>query len=252
MTDPEVVLIRDPDCPNVSEARANLVRALDATGKQQRWREFDRNAADTPAEWRIFGSPTILVNGWDVGAAEPNAGGNSCRIYRSPDGRLIGVPSVEQISAALRTKKSPEWTASLTVLPAFAVALLPSVTCPACWPGYAALLSSFGLGVLPTTRHLLPLTLAALLIPLGLLGVRARRRQGFLPLALGLLGASSLVMGRFVLGSNPLLYSGVGLLMGASIWSSRTNRRRIANSISATSCQACDMPVAQAKAESPF
>lgn len=107
MTDSDVVLIRDPDCPNVASARTNLSRALGVAGRPPRWREYDRNDAETPAEWRAFGSPTILVDGRDVGATEPTAGGNSCRVYRSSEGRLVGVPSVEQIAAALGQARAP-------------------------------------------------------------------------------------------------------------------------------------------------
>ncbi len=50
MTQIDVILIHDPGCPNVAEARSNLRRALEARGKPPRWREFDRNAANVPAE----------------------------------------------------------------------------------------------------------------------------------------------------------------------------------------------------------
>lgn len=129
-----MILIHDAACPNVAAARSNLRAALDVVGQPPRWREFDRNAADTPAEWRVFGSPTILVEGRDVAGTDAAPGGNSCRVYRSADGRLIGVPSVGQIAAGLHKAAAPGWKTTLAVLPAFAVALLPHMTCPACWP----------------------------------------------------------------------------------------------------------------------
>jgi hypothetical protein len=63
---------------------------------------------------------------------EASAGGNSCRIYRPRDGRLTGVPSVEQIAAMLQRASALGWQSALAVLPGVAVALIPSVTCPAC------------------------------------------------------------------------------------------------------------------------
>jgi hypothetical protein len=235
-----VILIHDPACPNVAAARSNLRAALDAAGQPPRWREFDRNAADTPAEWRAFGSPTILVDGRDVAGTDATAGGNSCRVYRSLDGRLIGVPSVEQITAVLHRASAPGWKAALAVLPAFAVALLPSMTCPACWPAYAALLSSLGVGFLPTTPYLLPLTLVSLAIPLGVLAVQARRGYGYLPLVLGVTGALLLMVGRFAWESNPLLYSGLAALVIASAWGGWSRRKGIA-SRPAGSCPACSL-----------
>jgi hypothetical protein len=236
MTDTDVVLIHDPECPNVAEARSNLRRALDATGRPPRWRECDRNAADTPAEWRAYGSPTILVNGQDVADLEAGAGGNSCRVYRARDGRLSGVPGVEQIASVLQRAAAPGWKCSLAALPAIAIALLPNVTCPACWPGYAALLSSLGVGFLPSARYLLPLTLVGVAIPIGVLTLGARRWRGLLPLVLGILGSILLVVGRFALDSNSLLFLGTMGLVAASLWNAWPRRKR-----SVGSCPACSL-----------
>ena len=233
-----VILIYDPECPNVAAARANLRSAFEAARLPPRWREFDRNAAETPAEWGAFGSPTILVDGRDVTGTDAVAGGNSCRVYRSADGRLIGVPSVEQITVVLHRASPPGWKAAFAVLPAFAVALLPSVSCPACWPAYAALLSSVGVGFLPTTPYLLPLTLASLAIPLGVLAGQARRGNGYLPLVLGGIGALLLITGRFAWGSNTLLYWGLATLVSASAWGGWSRRKGNA-SVPSGSCPAC-------------
>lgn len=235
-----VILIHDPECPNVAAARANLRSAFEGAGLPPRWREYDRNAADTPAEWGAFGSPTILVDGRDVAGTDAAAGGNSCRVYRSADGRLIGVPSVEQITAVLHRASPPGWKAAFAVLPAFAVALLPSVSCPACWPAYAALFSSVGVGFLPTTPYLLPLTLVSLAIPLGVLAGQARRGSGYLPLVLGVIGALLLMAGRFAWGSNPQLYSGLITLVAASAWGGWARRKGIVSG-STGPCPACSL-----------
>jgi len=41
----------------------------------------------------------------------------------------------------------------LTSLPGIGAALLPNATCPACWPVYAGILSSLGLGFLMTGAY---------------------------------------------------------------------------------------------------
>src|SRR5260370_27513328 len=46
----------------------------------------------------------------------------------------------------------------LLAFPGIGVSLLPKLMCPACWPAYAAVLSSVGLGFLISTTYLLPLT----------------------------------------------------------------------------------------------
>jgi hypothetical protein len=47
-------------------------------------------------------------------------------------------------------------------IPAALASTLPVLGCPLCWPAYAALLSSLGLGFLVYERYLLPLTISLL------------------------------------------------------------------------------------------
>ena len=108
---------------------------------------------------------------------------------------------------------------NLLAMPGIGMALVPKLVCPACWPAYAGLLSTFGLGFLGSTKYLLPLTAVFLLVAVGLLAFRARRRRGYLPFILGGLAASLLMYGKFSL-SNPVLYAGLGLLIMASVWNS--------------------------------
>lgn len=46
----------------------------------------------------------------------------------------------------------------LSALPAIGIAVLPKLTCAACWSIYSGLLSSLGLGFVNYTHYLLPLT----------------------------------------------------------------------------------------------
>lgn len=90
-------------CPNADAARAAVRRCLEAEGLPVAFEEIDTESPDAPAELRQWGSPTILVDGVDVGG-EPAPMGTSCRLYDNPDNR--GVPSDAAITAALHGKIS--------------------------------------------------------------------------------------------------------------------------------------------------
>jgi len=113
------------------------------------------------------------------------------------------------------------WKQNLLAAPGIGLSLLPKIACPACWPAYAGLLSSLGLGFLiPNAKYLLPMTATFLVLAVGMLAFRARRRHGYVPLALGILAASLILFGKFSLASNPVLYVGLGVLILASAWNS--------------------------------
>src|SRR5262249_18755610 len=65
--------------------------------------------------------------------------------------------------------------------PGIGFALLPKLACPMCWPLYAGILSSLGLGFLIGTTYLVPLTIGFLAAALVVLGFRAKQRRGFGP-----------------------------------------------------------------------
>lgn len=249
---PIVELIYDSDCPNFETARKQLRRAFAEVNLEPEWREWNRGAstdrgvttqdASCGCEWEdwnqqtgeipayvgMFGSPTILVDGQDVAGETPSASPDCCRVYRDADDGFGGVPPVEAIVAALREKIEPTGTPGgksdaagrswWVVAPAVGLSLLPNVTCPACWPAYAALLSSLGVSVTVTTKYLFPLTLFFVALAVISLGWRARRRHGFGPLIVGLVGAGLLITGRFYVGSNLLLYSGMMTFIAAAFW----------------------------------
>lgn len=105
---PHVELVYDADCPNVDSARAVLREALTALGVREEWQEWDRGSPETPQFLRRFGSPTVLVNGRDVGGDDGSrAGANSCRIYADASGRVSGVPSPQLILAAIAAASAP-------------------------------------------------------------------------------------------------------------------------------------------------
>jgi len=242
-----VELLYDTNCPNVKDARAQLLRAFAETGLQPHWQEWDRGAPESPPRVRAYGSPTILVNGQDVANASPSAGADCCRLYVDDGGQLRGVPSVEAITAALlRTKgmvssdadaavmQRNSWRNALAVLPAIGTALLPNLTCPACWSAYAGLLSALGLGFVDYTPFLLPLTAIFVTLAVASLGYRAKNRRTHKPFILALLAAILIVVGKFVFVSNLAVYGGVALLVGASLWNSWLQRASKSGS-----CPAC-------------
>ncbi len=100
------------------------------------------------------------------------------------------------------------------------VSLFPKLACPLCWPAYAGLLSSVGLGFLISAAYLLPLTVAFLTIAIAALGFRARSRRGFGPMLLGLVAAAAIVFSEFFSDLRAVTYVALALLFAASVWNS--------------------------------
>ena len=113
---------------------------------------------------------------------------------------------------------STRWKQGLLALPSIGVSLIPKLACPACWPAYAGLLTSVGLGFLISTLYLLPLTTGFLVLTLAALVFRAKKRRGYGPFVLGLVAAIGVLLGKFAWGSNFTMYSALGLLLLASLW----------------------------------
>jgi len=113
---------------------------------------------------------------------------------------------------------------ALAVVPGIGAALLPAVACPACWPAYAGLLSSLGIGFVNYTPYLGPLMVLFLAIALVTLALQGRRRGSYGPLLLGTLGSAALLAGRFALASDPLTYAGIVALVAASAWNAWPRR----------------------------
>lgn len=99
--------IFDADCPNVSKSRENLIEVITRVGIAVELREWDRAAADTPVALRSFGSPTILVDGYDLLGITTEAAASCCRLYSTTAGASAGVPTVSLIEAAMRATGQP-------------------------------------------------------------------------------------------------------------------------------------------------
>jgi len=92
------------------------------------------------------------------------------------------------------------------------------LACALCWPAYAALISSLGLGFLASSAYLLPLTGALLAVAVGALGLQIKSK-GYGPFIAGLVSVATILPGKFLIGSNLMTYTGVALLVIASAWS---------------------------------
>ena len=131
---------------------------------------------------------------------------------------------------------SNRWRQGLMALPSIGVSVLPKLACPACWPAYAGLLTSIGLGFLISAVYLLPLTVAFLVLALGAMVFRARERRGYRPFLLGMVAASGVLIGKFVWASNSTIYGSVGLLIMASLWNTWPRRDKPNQEVTCSDC----------------
>lgn len=88
-----IELIFFEGCPHAELARVNLRAALDRSGVQTAWQEWDQLDPGSPEHVRQYGSPTILVDGRDVAGEEGATAALACRAG--------GAPSIASIQAAL-------------------------------------------------------------------------------------------------------------------------------------------------------
>ena len=87
-----VALVYFEGCPHAEAARVHLRRALEARGLPAVWQEWDTGATETPAAFRGYASPTVLVDDRPVGGGEVGVG-MGCAVG--------GAPSVAVILTAL-------------------------------------------------------------------------------------------------------------------------------------------------------
>lgn len=233
-----VELIYDGDCPNVAAARSLLIKAFTRTGASARWREWERGAPESPEYASRYGSPTILVDGTDVASAAPVAGAGACRVYADSEGKLSRTPPLDTVCAALQKASSGKpaktrWQAIAAAFPAVGVALLPKLTCPLCFPAYAAILGALGLEFVDYTPYLLPLTATFLVVAVVVLARQAKRSGNGYPLLAGIAASAVVLIGKFHLESDWLTAGGIALLVAAVFFGSRAKSGHI------VSCPAC-------------
>lgn len=128
-----------------------------------------------------------------------------------------------------------DWHSALAAVPALGAGLVPVGACPVCVAATAGIFSSFGLGFLLETAYLLPLMVALLGVALWTLSYKARARRGFGPLLIGILSTAAILAGKFIVGSDVLLYGGLAGLTGAAVWNAWPLKEG-----RATPCAACE------------
>ena len=122
-------------------------------------------------------------------------------------------------------KRMGRWQGFLATVPGIGVSLLPVGLCPACWPAYAGLAGSLGLGFMLETKWLFPLTAVFLLLAVGALAFRARTRRGYGPFVIGSSASAVVLFGKFLFHYDAIMYSGIGLLIAASVWNAWPKRK---------------------------
>ena len=103
-------------------------------------------------------------------------------------------------------------------VPGIGGSLLATLACPLCWPMYAGVLAALGVGGVTYSTLALPLGLGFLALSVASLWYRANQRRGYRPLLLGIAGAGLLLAGEMAIGSEVVTFSGVGVLIVASVW----------------------------------
>ncbi|WP_432886745.1 hypothetical protein ACQPYH_04095 [Kribbella sp. CA-245084] len=90
-----------PDCPNLAPM---LERLAEVTDRPVTTREI--RSDDDAVKVGMAGSPTLLIDGIDPFAEAASAEcGLACRLYRDEAGRIVPVPSTEQLRAALAARR---------------------------------------------------------------------------------------------------------------------------------------------------
>ncbi len=118
------------------------------------------------------------------------------------------------------------------VVPAVGFSLLPVLTCPACLPALASVLSAVGLTFIAEPRYLLWINLAAFVAALLLLA-RNERRWISLPLGLSAMGSLAVMLGKFLWVNSLVWWTGLAIFMFGSVWS--WLQRKLANT-----CMNCE------------
>ncbi|MER5910378.1 hypothetical protein ABT124_07705 [Streptomyces sp. NPDC001982] len=94
-----ITVLAVPDCPNAPVIEERIVRALDGRGADMETVEVANQ--EQAARLGMTGSPTVLIDGVDPFAVAGAPASVSCRLYRGPDGRAEGAPSVADLQRAL-------------------------------------------------------------------------------------------------------------------------------------------------------
>lgn len=107
--------------------------------------------------------------------------------------------------------------ALFSVLLSLLIAFFPK--CPVCWAVYMSMFGGIGLAQLPYLKWLLPVLLLLFAFNLFLL-YRKGRKTGYGPFLITLAGALFILVARnFFIADKALLYAGMLMVLGGSMWS---------------------------------
>lgn len=186
---------------------------------------FNYTAADIEGEIRKTGASTIP----ETIAEKCRAGLDRCRETNPQGACCLG-----NVRTVIKNTRRPSaWKSLLAIVPGIGMAILPTISCPACWPAYASLLGAVGLGFLLNNDYLFYTTLFFLTLAIFSLAYRARRRHGYAPFGLGVLAAGIILAGKFYFMMNAVMYGGIALLIAASLWNALPVRK------SGEACSTC-------------
>ncbi|GAA2628289.1 organomercurial lyase [Streptomyces vastus] len=101
-----ITVLTVPDCPHAPVARERIEQALEGRAAEMEFVEVADEAQ--AARLGMTGSPTVLIDGTDPFAVPGAAASVSCRLYRAPDGRTEGAPSVADLQRALEVAVAGE------------------------------------------------------------------------------------------------------------------------------------------------
>ncbi len=112
-----------------------------------------------------------------------------------------------------------------SVIPGFIAAVLPNATCPACWPVYAGVLSSLGLGFLMQGNYFFLVVGTLLAVSLFSLFYKASSRRGYTPFVIGSVASLGVIVGRLANWPETTFYLFAALLVLASVWNNWPQRK---------------------------
>jgi mercuric ion transport protein len=236
-----VEFIYEKECPNVELTRSQLLQAFSKLKIKPHWMEWEISDVSAPDYVRHYGSPTILINGKDIGESENPLNPQQCRLYINSDNTMSGVPPIENIMNAIQATTIENkyfFTGSglnFAAAPAILFALLPKLICPVCWPLYTGLLGSVGINFINYTPYLFPLLTLFLMLTLSGLVLGARRKNKYGPVYLGGVSSLLILIGKFLSMTDMLIYFGLTGLIMAVVW--QLNIKKSRNS---DSCSACN------------
>ncbi len=104
MTPIKAELLYTPDCPHAERAERALRWVLANEDVHAEIRRIPIENLDEAASHCFHGSPTIRLDGKDVAPVDLQPVGLSCRLYGDGNGRFDGVPSDEDIRAAIHAR----------------------------------------------------------------------------------------------------------------------------------------------------